>query len=352
MDRRDDSAPNAALAMAAAGAGAFLLARSLVRQRRWFDLAGRTALVTGASRGFGLLLARELARRGAKLVICARNATDLERARQDLVERGADVAAIPCDVTDREQVSDLVREGEGRFGGIDVLVNNAGAISVGPMEVMTLEDYEEVMNIHFWGPLHTTLAVLPGMKARGHGRIVNIASIGGKVPAPHLLPYTASKFALVGFSEGLRAELKKDNVYVTTVCPGLIRTGSPGNAVFKGRHRAEYAWFTLGDSLPLTSMNAARGARRVVLACQRGEAEVILSLQANLAARFHGLFPGLSTELLSGVNALLPGPGGIGTRRAKGKGSESAITRSFLTAATRRAAEENNERVSDGAQPT
>ena len=349
MDRRRDSAPSTGLALAAAGAGAFLLARSLVRQRRWMDLEGKTALVTGGSRGFGLLLAREFARQGANVVICARDEAELERARKDLEGRGASVAAIPCDVTDRSRVEQLISDAERRFGGIDVLVNNAGTISVGPMEVMTLDDYHEVMNIHFWGPLYTTMAALPGMKSRGGGRIVNIASIGGKVPAPHLLPYTASKFALVGFSEGLRAELKTDNVYVTTVCPGLIRTGSPRNATFKGQHRAEYAWFSVSDSLPLTSMDAARGARRVVLACQRGEAEVILSIQAKLAARFHGMFPGLSTELLSGVNSLLPGPGGIGTERAKGFESESAISRSFLTAPSRRAAEENNELAGDGA---
>jgi NAD(P)-dependent dehydrogenase (short-subunit alcohol dehydrogenase family) len=350
MDRRDSRRGSAGLALAAAGAGAFLLARSVVRQRRWLDLDGKTALITGGSRGFGLLLAREFARQGANVVICARDEAELDRARHDLAGRGARVEAIPCDVTDRSQVERLVRDAEGRFGGIDVLVNNAGTISVGPMEVMTLEDYHEVMNIHFWGPLYTTLAALPGMKSRGGGRIVNIASIGGKVPAPHLLPYTASKFALVGFSEGLRAELKKDNVYVTTVCPGLIRTGSPRNATFKGQHRAEYAWFSVSDSLPLTSMNAARGARRVVLACQRGEAEVILSIEANLAARFHGLFPGLSTEVLGAVNTLLPGPGGIGTERAKGWESESPVSRSFLTAPSRRAAAENNELTGDGAQ--
>ena len=351
MDRHDGSAGNTALALAAAGAGMFLLGRSIVRQRRWMDLDGKTALITGGSRGFGLLLAREFADAGANVVICARDEAELESARRDLSSRGANVAAIPCDVTDGTQVERLIRDAEGLFGGIDVLVNNAGAITVGPMEVMTLEDYQEAMNTHFWGPLYTTLAALPGMKSRGGGRIVNITSIGGKVAAPHLLPYTASKFALVGFSEGLRAELKKDNVYVTTVCPGLIRTGSPRNATFKGQHKAEYAWFSVSDSLPLTSMNARRGARRVVLACQRGESEIILSIQAKLAALFHGLFPGFSSDLLSGMNALLPGPGGIGTDRAKGKESESPVSRSFLTALSQRAAVENNEMVAGGAKP-
>ena len=350
MDRRRDDNRNNALVAAATGAGLFLLGRALVRQGRWFDLEGRTVLITGGSRGFGLLMAREFAGRGARIVICARDEGELVRARDDLQGRGAEVLAVPCDVSDEGQVRDLVARTEGHFGAVDVLVNNAGTIVVGPMEVMTLADYEDAMRVHFWGPLYATMAVLPGMKARGGGRIVNITSIGGKVPAPHLLPYTASKFALVGFSEGLRAELNKDNVYVTTICPGLIRTGSPRNAWFKGKHREEYAWFTVADSLPLTSMSARRGARRVVLACQRGEAEVTLSVQAKLAARFHGLFPGLTADLSALVNTLLPAPGGIGDRRAQGKESETAVSRSFLTTLSRRAARQNNE-IATGTEP-
>jgi short-subunit dehydrogenase len=226
---------------------------------------------------------------------------------------------------------------------VDVLVNNAGVIEVGPMEVMTVEDYEEAMRTHFWGPLYATLAVLPGMRLRGQGRIVNISSIGGKLAPPHLLPYAASKFALTGLSEGLRAELKKDGIYVTTVCPGLMRTGSPINATFKGQNRAEYAWFSISDALPLASMAAERAARQIVRACRRGDAEVILSLPAKLAAKFHGLFPGLTSDLMGLIHRLLPSPGGIGTQRALGHESTSEASPSWLTALGERAAERNNE---------
>jgi short-subunit dehydrogenase len=208
---------------------------------------------------------------------------------------------------------------------------------------MTLEDYEEAMRAHFWAPLYTTLAVLPEMRRRGEGRIINVTSIGGKISVPHLVPYSASKFALVGLSEGLRAELKKDGVLVTTVCPGLMRTGSPRNADFKGQHRAEYAWFSISDSLPITSMSATRAARQIVAACKRGEAEVILSIQAELAALFHGIFPGVTADMLALVNRFLPEAGGIGSRSAKGKDSESKVSPSLLTAATERAARRNNE---------
>ncbi|MBV9958807.1 MAG: SDR family NAD(P)-dependent oxidoreductase [Acidobacteria bacterium] len=332
-----------ALALAAAGLGALLAARAVVRRWREFDFKGKTALITGGSRGLGLVLAREAARQGARVAICARDAEELERARADLKARGASVLAVPCDVTQRVQVNELVESVRERFGGIDVLINNAGVIQVGPVEVMTLEDYEEAMRVHFWGPLYTMLAVLPLMRARRGGRIVNISSIGGKISVPHLVPYSASKFALVGLSQGLRAELQKDGIVVTTVCPGLMRTGSPRNATFKGQHRAEYAWFSISDSLPATSMSAERAASQIIEACRRGDAEVVLSIQAQLAVKFHGLFPGLTADLLGIVNRLLPAPGGIGRRRAKGKDSESAVSPSLLTALTEAAARKNNE---------
>ncbi len=232
---------------------------------------------------------------------------------------------------------------QNHFGQIDVLVNNAGTIAVGPMDVMTVEDYEQAMRVHFWGPLYAVLAVLPEMKRRGTGRIVNVSSIGGKISVPHLLPYSASKFALVGLSEGLRAELREDGILVTTVCPGLMRTGSPRNASFKGRHEAEYAWFKISDSLPLTSINARRAARQIIDAARHGDSEVVLTVQAKAAALFHGVFPGLTADILGLVNRLLPEAGGIGTRRAKGRASESELSRSWLAALTDRAAEENNQ---------
>ncbi len=331
------------LMLAVAGAGALLAARAAVQRWREYDLRGKVVLITGGSRGLGLVMAREFAREGAKIAICARSLEELERARTDLSQSGARVLAVPCDVTDRSQVNEMVDVVRDHFGRIDVLVNNAGVIQVGPIEVMTVEDYEEAMKTHFWGPLYTSLAVLPDMRKRRTGRIVNISSIGGKISVPHLVPYSASKFALVGLSEGLRAELQKDGVVVTTVCPGLMRTGSPRNAYFKGQHRAEYAWFSISDALPVTAMKAERAARQIISACKRGEAEITLSVQAQIAVRFHGLFPGLTADMLGLVNRLLPGPGGIGRLRAKGKDSHSAISPSWLTALNEMAARRNNE---------
>lgn len=338
-----DNRSKKALLLTAAGVGALLAGRALVRRMRAYELRGKVVLITGGSRGLGLVLAREFARQGAVVAVCARDADELERARQDLARRGARVLTVPCDVTDRAQISHLVRSVVDHFGRIDVLVNNAGVIEVGPMEVMTLADYEEAMKTHYWGPLYTSMAILPFMRRRREGRIVNITSIGGKVAVPHLLPYAGSKFALVGLSEGMRAELLKDNIYVTTVCPHLMRTGSPPNATFKSQNRAEYAWFSVSDSLPGISMSAERAAARIIDACKHGDAEVILTLQAKLATWFHGLFPGLTADVLALVNYLLPGPGGIGKGRALGKESTSAVSPSWLTTLGDRASERNNE---------
>lgn len=332
-----------AVLWAGAAIGSTLAVRQLIRARRSIALRGRTALITGGSRGLGLVLARELAGRGVRLALCARNPEELERASRELTDRGAEVFAVPCDVTRQEDVEAMVQLVLDRLGRIDILINNAGTIQVGPFEVTTIEDYELALRTHFWAPLYTTLAVLPGMRNRGVGRIVNVSSIGGKISVPHLLPYDVSKFALTGFSEGLRAELAKDRIYVTTVIPGLMRTGSPRNALFKGQHRAEYAWFSISDSLPLLSTSAEAAARRIVRACEYGDAELILTLPAQLAVRFHGLFPGLTADLLGLANLILPGPGGIGGRKASGRESESAVSPSWATTLTEQAAARNNE---------
>jgi short-subunit dehydrogenase len=328
--------------LAGLGFGAWAISRKL-RARRAMDLKDKLVLITGGSRGLGLELAREFARHGARIAICGRDADTLQRAEEDLRRHGAIVHAYACDVANANAVSEMVTSIERELGTIHVLVNNVGVIQVGPVDVMTREDYREAMDTHFWGPLHAILEVLPAMKYRESGRIVNVSSIGGKLSVPHLVPYSASKFALVGFSEGLRSELRQYGIYVTTICPGLMRTGSPRNAIFKGQNKKEYAWFSISDSLPLLAMDSERAARKIVDACIHGDSEVILTPQARLAAAFHGMFPGLTSDILGLVNRMLPSPGGIGERHAFGRESFSAVSPSPVTALTEQAARKNNE---------
>lgn len=329
--------------------GVAFLALNTLRRTRQYALAGRTVLITGGSRGLGLVLARQLLAEGCRVAICARDPVELERALEDhLAGYGSRVIGITCDVGDVRQVAEMVDLVHAQFGPIDVLINNAAVISVGPVEEMDRTDYALSMRTHFWAPLNCIEAVLPEMRLRGEGRIVNITSIGGKIAVPHLTPYSAGKFAHVALSEGLRAELAKDGIVVTTIVPGLMRTGSPRNALFKGKNRLEYTWFHLSDALPPFSMSAERAARKIIKALQQGRAELVLSLAAKAAVTFHGLFPGLTADILGMVNRVLPGPGGIGSIRVRGAESETLLTRSWLTGLSRLAEARNNEQGHNG----
>jgi NAD(P)-dependent dehydrogenase (short-subunit alcohol dehydrogenase family) len=312
-------------------AGAVALAGVRWGWRRWQlrgqTLRGKVVLVTGASRGLGHLLARLAAEQGARVVICARDPVELERARLNLVERGADVLAVPCDVTDPAQVDRLVITAISELGHLDVLINNAGVIQVGPLDEMTLDDFRLAMDVNFWGTVHTTLAVLPHMRDRRSGRIVNITSIGGKVAVPHLLPYDCAKFAALGFSEGLRAELARDGVRVTTVIPGLMRTGSVVSAEFKGRVEDEFTWFAAAARSPLVSMDVRRAARRILEAVRLGESELVLGWQARLLRLGKELAPGLTGAVLALVNRALPDP----ADRPPASGREVATSRRLRT---------------------
>ncbi|GAA4438207.1 SDR family oxidoreductase [Pontibacter saemangeumensis] len=327
----------------AAGAGALLAARSVSRKMTAYDFNNKTVLIAGGSRGLGLVMARQLAAEGARLVLCARDASELENARMELAGNGAEVLVQKCDVTVQQEVIDMVTNVQNEFYPIDVVINNAGIIHAGPVTEMNIEDFDEAIKTHYWAPIYTTMAVLPAMKARGGGMILNVASIGGKISVPHLVPYSASKFALVGLSEGLRAELKKYNIKVTTATPGLIQTGSTGHAYVKGQHKKEYALFKIMDSSPLTSMSAEATARQILDALRHGDAQVTTTLPAKFGALLHGLSPELMTDLFGFVNRLLPGEGGIGKNRAKGYESESELSESFLTKRTQQAAQRNNE---------
>nr|WKN35525.1 SDR family NAD(P)-dependent oxidoreductase [Tunicatimonas sp. TK19036] len=334
---------------AAVGLGGMLTTRFVNYKQREIELAGRVALVTGGSRGLGLALAQQLVEEGARVAICARNKEDLKKAQKSLNSLGKEIGnphpvlAVSCDVSDQKQVKNLISQIEKHFGSVEILINNAGTIQVAPIEEMEMREYEESINTHYWGPLYMMEEVLPGMRDRQEGRIVNIASIGGKVSVPHLVPYSAGKHALVGLSEGYRSELLKDNIYVTTVCPGLMRTGSPQNAIFKGKNRDEQTWFTIGDSLPMTSMPAEDAAKDIISACRHGESTLVLSLPAKILSGLNGLVPGFVSDALGWVNQWLPEPGGIGKKRMKGYESESEWAPSSLTKRTEKAAKEYNQ---------
>src|SRR5215813_3473832 len=282
----------------------------LVRTGR-YTLHDKVAVITGGSRGLGLVLARQICAEGGSVALIARDPSELARAKEDLIRRGgrSEVLTIPCDLLDREQIRAAVHQVIDRFGKIDILINNAGIIEVGPLDHMTRDDFERSLQLHFWAPYELISQVIPEMRIWVGGRIVDIYSIGGKVAVPHMAYYSAGKFALTGFSDAVRAELARDNILVTTVAPGLVRTGSHVNAKFKGKHEIEFAWFSASAGAPLISMNADRAARKIVAAVRRGQPSLTLTFAARGAILGNTLFPHLSGYAMRLVNQCLPKPG-------------------------------------------
>lgn len=331
----------------ALGAAGIALAGWGIRQatRREFSFLGKVCLITGGSRGLGLVLARQICSEGGRVALLARDLDELGRAHDELMQQGGDVAIIPCDLLDRAQIEEAVRNVVDHFGGIDVVINNAGIIEVGPLEHMKREDFERAMQLHFWAPFTLMWEVIPHMRRRGGGRIVNIASIGGKIAVPHLAAYCASKFALVGLSDSLRAELARERIYVSTVAPGMMRTGSHVNAKFRGNHAAEFAWFSISNSTPLLSIKAERAASQILAACRRARPELTLTLAARAAIIGSALFPSITGHVMNLANRLLPAAtDSSGDEIRSGRESRSrSMTPEWLTALADDAITQNNE---------
>ncbi len=304
-----------------AAVGAIAARRAL---RAPYDLTGRAALITGGSRGLGLALARELLDRGARVTLMARSADDLERA-QDSLNAGERVQVVAGDVTVIADIERAIEQTVRAHGRLDVLVNNAGLIQVGPLADMTEGDFREILEVNALAPLRLTLAARPHL--RGGGRVLIVSSVGGRVAVPHLAPYSVSKFASAGLGQALRAELEREGITVTTVLPGLMRTGSPRHAIVKGRHAQEYAWFATADSLPVVSLDAQEAARRIVTALVRGDAETMVGGPAWLMRSAQALAPQLTADLMGLTNRLLPAPSGSTVTRM-GREVEGTATRS------------------------
>src|SRR5213595_1417112 len=172
-----------------------------------FSYRDKVALITGGSRGLGLEIARQICAGGGKVALIARDAEELARAKTELDRLATEVLTIQCDLLESAQIQSAVQQTLQRFGRIDILINNAGTIEIGPIEHMQLKDFDRAMRLHFWAPFILYLLVAPHMRAKGGGRIVNISSIGGKIVVPHMAAYAASKFALAGFSDAMRPKL-------------------------------------------------------------------------------------------------------------------------------------------------
>src|SRR5438046_7044769 len=314
----------------------------LIRTVR-YPLREKVVLITGGSRGLGLVLARHICAHGGNVVLIARDHEELARAKADLTPRGGGVLTIACDLLDTGQIQAAVRRVIDRFGKSDILINNAGIIEVGPLEHLTPEDFNRAMRLHFWAPYELISQVVPEMRIWGGGRVVNISSIGGKVAVPHMASYSASKFALTGLSDALRAEPARDNIYVTTVAPGMMRTGSHVNAKFKGKHDNEFAWFAASAGAPLLSITANRAAKKILAASRRGQPSLTLTFAARSAVLGNALFPNLTGYIMKLASRCLPGTGKKEGDQSRSGAQLRRLTPKWLTHLADTATARNNE---------
>lgn len=266
----------------------------------------KVILITGGSTGLGLALAREFAREGAVLALCARDEVDLEYTRVELRALGARVFTSTCDVSKPQDVEAFVEAVLAHYGTIDVVINNAGVIYVGAMESFDLPDFEAAMDIMYWGVVHVTRAVLPHFKGKNAGHFVNVTSIGGIVAIPQLLPYVSAKFAATGFSLGLAAELKKDKITVTTIAPGLMRTGSYVNARFQKGNRKEFKLFSAMSTTPGITISTDAAVRKILRAIRQRKVLAVLGAPARIIRSLYHFAPGTLVRLFGIMNRFIP----------------------------------------------
>lgn len=254
-----------------------------------------TVLITGASQGIGRSTAFLFAQHGYRVVLAARSHDRLEIVAQALHAANYAAIAVPTDMRDPVQVQTLVEKAIDAYGAIDVLVNNAGIYISGPAEEFSLDDWHQTIDTNLWGYIHTIQALLPHLVARRSGTIVNVCSVGGKVPLPYLAPYTTSKYAVTGLTESLHTELAPKGIHVAGIYPNIIRSDFLERAIFRGKNETDQqARRQQVESLvkvPLVE-KPQDVADAIWSAVDQKRAEVIVG-SANLAIASHRTLPNL-----------------------------------------------------------
>ncbi|MBD2042167.1 SDR family NAD(P)-dependent oxidoreductase [Microcoleus sp. FACHB-672] len=254
-----------------------------------------TVLITGASEGIGKATALQFAREGYDLVLAARHADRLEAAADEVRLLGRSALAVPTDVTDSVQVSALIHKALEQFGKIDVLINNAGLYISGPADKFSLEDWHSCLDLNLWGYIHTIHALLPHFIERGTGTIVNISSIGGKVPIAYLVPYSTSKYAVTGLTEALHGELAPKGIHVCGIYPNIIKSNFLERAIFRGTDeqdtQARHDQVKQVLSVPVVE-KPEDVAKAVWDGVKNKRAEVIVG-SANMSKAAYSLLPGV-----------------------------------------------------------
>jgi len=267
----------------------------------------KTILISGGSTGLGFALAKRLLSYGANVSICGRDETKLSDLKNRLVLYSNQLHIFQCDVASRDKVKNWIDAAVARFGRIDMLVNNAGILTVGPVESQGESLYRENLDIMLWGHLNTCHEVLGHLKI-GKGQIVNIISVGGKISIPHMSSYSVAKSAAAAFSEGLGIELAKYGISVTTIFPWLLRTGSYVNGFFPKGDVKEFQAFSLGSALPMLALNVDAAVSEILIAVRKKKVEAYIGVMARVVTLARELLPGLSRRVLVEASRYLLSP--------------------------------------------
>ncbi len=251
------------------------------------DLTGARTIVTGASSGIGRELAHELAHHGARLVVTSRREDRLRELEAELVAAGGEAVAVVGDVTEDSLRRQLLETAVARWGGLDLLVNNAGMGVFGPFRESDPQRVRRIMEVNFFAPVELIRAALPHLMNGQAPMIVNVSSVLGYFATPNKSEYCASKFALHGFNDALRMELMADGVDVLLVSPSTTSTE------FFDKAEAD------PDQRPRRGMSPKKVARRTVRAIRQGKREVVFSLEANLAVWGDRVMPGPMSRILA-----------------------------------------------------
>ena len=254
------------------------------------SIQGIRAVVTGASSGIGCKLALELARQGARLVLTARREERLGQLVEEIQQWGQEAYSVVGDITDTQLRSDLLEAAQTHLGGLDLLVNNAGVGAIGPFCEAAAPRLRRVMEVNFFAPVELIRSALPMLRSGNRPMIVNISSVLGHRAVPNKSEYSASKFALHGFSDALRAEVARHGIDVLLVSPSTTRTEFFDNVLEK---QAESPWRAMG------AMSAEAVARKAVKAIRRGRHEIILTPGGKLLVWFDRLCPPVVNRLVS-----------------------------------------------------
>lgn len=253
-----------------------------------------TVLITGASQGIGKATALLFAQNGYDTILAARREEPLAQVAQEVQNLGRTALSVSCDVKDPQQVNTLVDKAIAQYGNIDVLVNNAGIYISGPVEQFSLEDWHQAIDTNLWGYIHTIHALLPHMIARSSGTIVNLASIGGKVPIPYLVPYCTSKFAVNGLTEAMHSELKPKGIHVCGIYPNVIRSSLMERAIFRGKDEedAQARRQQLEQVISVPVVEKPEDVAKAVWDAVKNQRSEILVGSASVSKAAHGLLPG------------------------------------------------------------